>query len=41
LPLILGVVSSLLWLALRLVLGHYRAHRLLGRPAGAHGSGAT
>jgi hypothetical protein len=41
LPLILGVVSSLLWLALRLVLGHYRAHRLLGRPAGAHGSGTT
>jgi hypothetical protein len=41
LPLILGVVSSLLWLALRLVLGHYRAHRLLGRPAGAHGTGTT
>ena len=33
LPLILAAASGLLWLGLRLVLGHYRSHGLLGRPA--------
>ena len=33
LPLILAAASGLLWLGLRLVLGHYRSHRLLRRPA--------
>jgi hypothetical protein len=41
LPLILAVASGLLWLALRLVLGHYRSHRLPGHPAGAPSAGVT
>ena len=41
LPLILATASGLLWIGLRLVLGHYRSHRFLGDTVGTSGSRAT
>jgi hypothetical protein len=41
LPLILALASGVLWIGLRLVLGHHRSHHPMGDPAAERGAGAT